>query len=45
MNLEIIKGKAASDVHPVPILFVHGMWHAARYWAEKIDDEEDNPKP
>jgi len=34
MNLEIIKEKAVSNVHPTPILFVHGMWHAAWCWAE-----------
>jgi len=34
MKLEIIKEEAVSDVHPTPILFVHGMWHAAWCWAE-----------
>lgn len=34
MNLEIIKEEAVSDVRPTPILFVHGMWHAAWCWAE-----------
>lgn len=34
MNLEIIKKEAVSDVRPTPILFVHGMWHAAWCWAE-----------
>jgi alpha-beta hydrolase superfamily lysophospholipase len=34
MELEIIKEEAVSDVRPVPILFVHGMWHAAWCWEE-----------
>lgn len=34
MNLEILKEDAVSDVHPTPILFVHGMWHASWCWAE-----------
>ncbi len=36
MNLEIITEKAVSDVRPAPILFVHGMWHAAWCWAEHL---------
>jgi pimeloyl-ACP methyl ester carboxylesterase len=34
VNLETIKEEPVSDVRPVPILFVHGMWHAAWCWAE-----------
>ncbi len=34
MNLELIRKKPVSDRHPTPILFVHGMWHAAWCWAE-----------
>jgi len=36
MNLEVITEKAVSDVRSVPILFVHGMWHAAWCWAEHL---------
>jgi pimeloyl-ACP methyl ester carboxylesterase len=34
MHLEVITEKPASVTHPAPILFVHGMWHAAWCWAE-----------
>ncbi len=34
MNLEIIKEEAISGARPTPILFVHGMWHAAWCWSE-----------
>jgi alpha-beta hydrolase superfamily lysophospholipase len=34
MHLEIITKKPASVTHPTPVLFVHGMWHAAWCWAE-----------
>jgi alpha-beta hydrolase superfamily lysophospholipase len=34
VNLEITREEAVSDVRPTPILFVHGMWHAAWCWAE-----------
>lgn len=34
MNLQIVKEEAVSGVHRTPILFVHGMWHAAWCWAE-----------
>lgn len=34
MNLEILKAIPASDVRSTPILFVHGMWHAAWCWEE-----------
>jgi len=36
VNLEVITEKAVSDVRSVPILFVHGMWHAAWCWAEHL---------
>jgi alpha-beta hydrolase superfamily lysophospholipase len=34
MKLELLKEKSVSDMHSIPILFVHGMWHAAWCWAE-----------
>jgi len=34
MNIELIKEEPVSDERPTPILFVHGMWHAAWCWAE-----------
>lgn len=34
MKIELIKEEPVSDAHPTPILFVHGMWHAAWCWAE-----------
>ena len=34
MNLETIKEEPVSDVRSTPILFVHGMSHAAWCWAE-----------
>jgi len=34
MNLEVLKEEAISDVRPTPILFIHGMGHAAWCWAE-----------
>lgn len=36
MNLEVIKQQAVSGARSVPILFVHGMWHAAWCWAEHL---------
>jgi pimeloyl-ACP methyl ester carboxylesterase len=36
MDLETIKEEAVSDVRPTPVLFVHGMWHAAWCWAEYL---------
>ena len=36
MNLEVIVEKPASVTHPTPILFVHGMWHAAWCWKENF---------
>jgi pimeloyl-ACP methyl ester carboxylesterase len=32
--LEVIDKGAVSDRHPVPLLFVHGAWHAAWCWDE-----------
>ncbi|TPG32272.1 alpha/beta hydrolase [Mycolicibacterium hodleri] len=32
--LEVIDKGRASDAHPVPLLFVHGAWHAAWCWDE-----------
>ncbi len=32
--LEVIDRGAASESHPVPLLFVHGAWHAAWCWDE-----------
>jgi pimeloyl-ACP methyl ester carboxylesterase len=34
MNLEVIQEKAVGAERPAPLLFVHGMWHAAWCWAE-----------
>lgn len=34
MHLEVITKEPASVTHLTPILFVHGMWHAAWCWAE-----------
>ena len=34
MQLDIISREPTSDARPTPILFVHGMWHAAWCWAE-----------
>ena len=32
--LEVIDKGSVSDAHPVPLLFVHGAWHAAWCWDE-----------
>jgi pimeloyl-ACP methyl ester carboxylesterase len=32
--LEVIEKGALSDLHPAPLLFVHGSWHAAWCWDE-----------
>jgi pimeloyl-ACP methyl ester carboxylesterase len=32
--LEVIDKRSATDSHPVPLLFVHGTWHAAWCWDE-----------
>ncbi|RLC62921.1 MAG: alpha/beta hydrolase [Chloroflexi bacterium] len=34
MDLELIKKEPVSAARPTPLLFVHGMWHAAWCWAE-----------
>ena len=34
MQLEVISREPTSDARPTPVLFVHGMWHAAWCWAE-----------
>ena len=34
MKLELLEEKPVSGAFPVPILFVHGMFHAAWCWAE-----------
>ena len=36
MNLEIITNQPQTLKHPVPILFVHGMWHAAWCWKQNF---------
>src|SRR5689334_22597448 len=32
--LEVIDKGSATERHPVPLLFVHGAWHAAWCWDE-----------
>ena len=32
--LEVIEKGAVSEAHPVPLVFVHGAWHAAWVWDE-----------
>lgn len=34
--LEVIDKGSASESHPVPLLFVHGAWHAAWCWDENF---------
>jgi pimeloyl-ACP methyl ester carboxylesterase len=34
--LEVIEKGSTSDEHPVPLLFVHGAWHAAWCWDENF---------
>ncbi len=36
--LELIQKGSSSDAHPVPLLFVHGAWHAAWCWDEHFLD-------
>jgi pimeloyl-ACP methyl ester carboxylesterase len=36
--LEVIDKGSCSQAHPVPLLFVHGSWHAAWCWAEHFLD-------
>jgi len=35
--LEVIEKGSGSDAHPVPLLFVHGGWHAAWCWENFLD--------
>ena len=34
--LEVIEKGSVSETHPVPLLFVHGAWHAAWCWDENF---------
>ena len=34
MQLEVLSQEPQSHVRPTPVLFVHGMWHAAWCWEE-----------
>ncbi|WP_082971266.1 alpha/beta hydrolase [Mycobacterium sp. 852002-51971_SCH5477799-a] len=34
--LEVIDKGAPSEAHPVPLLFIHGAWHAAWCWDENF---------
>ena len=34
--LEVIDKGSPTDSHPVPLLFVHGAWHAAWCWDENF---------
>jgi pimeloyl-ACP methyl ester carboxylesterase len=34
--LEVIDKGSATEAHPVPLLFVHGAWHAAWCWNENF---------
>ena len=34
--LEVIEKGSISEAHPVPLLFVHGAWHAAWCWDENF---------
>ncbi|MCW8810735.1 MAG: lysophospholipase [Ignavibacteriaceae bacterium] len=36
MQLEVITREPESDAHNTPVLFVHGMWHAAWCWSENF---------
>src|ERR1700756_1113249 len=36
--LEVIDKGSATESHPVPLLFVHGAWHAAWCWDEHFLD-------
>ena len=36
--LELIQKGSSSESHPVPLLFVHGAWHAAWCWDEHFLD-------
>lgn len=32
MKLEVISKLASSNAHAMPLLFIHGAWHAAWCW-------------
>lgn len=36
MQLEVITAEPEADAHPTPLLFVHGMWHAAWCWTDNF---------
>ena len=36
VRLEVIDRGSTTDAHPVPLLFVHGAWHAAWCWEENF---------
>lgn len=36
--LELIDKGSCSDAHPMPLLFIHGAWHAAWCWDEHFLD-------
>jgi hypothetical protein len=36
--IEVIDKGSSSDIHPAPLLFVHGGWHAAWCWDEHFLD-------
>ena len=36
--LEVIDKGSSTESHPVPLLFVHGTWHAAWCWDEHFLD-------
>jgi pimeloyl-ACP methyl ester carboxylesterase len=36
MRLDVIKKEPSQITHQSPVLFVHGMWHAAWCWAENF---------
>lgn len=36
VTLEVIDKGCVSEAHPVPLLFVHGAWHAAWCWDENF---------
>ena len=36
--LEVIDKGSCTDAHPVPLLFVHGGWHAAWCWDDHFLD-------
>ncbi len=36
--IEVIDRGSSSDIHPTPLLFVHGGWHAAWCWDEHFLD-------